>query len=84
MGYVSASNVLPEELIEQIQKYAEGQTIYIPKSRNKRCKWGENTDTKSYIAERNEKLIKKIIKECAVNSNTAHSSFIKVHVPHNS
>lgn len=56
MGYVSASKVLPEELIEQIQRYAEGQTIYIPKSRNKRCKWGENTDTKAYIPERNDKL----------------------------
>lgn len=56
MGYVNALKVLPKELVEQIQKYVEGQVIYIPKPKNKWRKWGENTDTKEYIEQRNTEL----------------------------
>lgn len=56
MGYINALKVLPEELVEQIQRYAEGQILYIPKTRSKWCKWGENTDTKEYTEQRNIKL----------------------------
>lgn len=31
MTYVKATNILPEELISEIQKYIQGETIYIPK-----------------------------------------------------
>lgn len=53
MGYVNAFKILPQELVEQIQEYIEGQTIYIPKQKNKRCRWGEKADTKVYFRERN-------------------------------
>lgn len=53
MGYVHALEVLPEELIEKIQEYVDGQVIYIPKIKSKRFKWGEKTDTKAYFKERN-------------------------------
>lgn len=53
MGYVRALEILPEGLIEKIQEYVDGQVIYIPKVKSKRCKWGEKTDTKAYFKERN-------------------------------
>lgn len=53
MGYVHALEILPGELIEQIQEYVDGQVIYIPKIKSKKCKWGEKTDTKVYFKERN-------------------------------
>jgi len=53
MGYICAAKILPEGLIEEIQEYVNGQIIYIPKIKSKRCKWGENTDTKAYFKERN-------------------------------
>jgi len=53
MGYVHALEILPEGLIEEIQEYVDGQAIYIPKIKSKRCKWGEKTDTKAYFKERN-------------------------------
>lgn len=56
MGYVNALKVLPKELVEQIQRYVDGQIIYIPKPKDKWGKWGENTDTKEYIEQRNTKL----------------------------
>ena len=53
MGYIHALEILPEGLIEKIQGYVDGQVIYIPKIKSKRCKWGEKTDTKAYFKERN-------------------------------
>ena len=53
MGYICAAKILPEGLIEEIQEYVNGQIIYIPKIKSKRCKWGENNDTKAYFKERN-------------------------------
>lgn len=59
MGYQNGKNVLPEELICQIQKYIDGACIYIPRREEKRKKWGENTVTKSQIAERNREIYEK-------------------------
>ncbi|MFT3985615.1 MAG: CD3324 family protein [Lachnospiraceae bacterium] len=53
MSYIHALEILPEELIEEIQKYVDGQVLYIPKIKSKIGKWGEKTDTKAYFKERN-------------------------------
>lgn len=53
MSYVHALEILPEGLIKKIQEYVDGQVIYIPKIKSKKCKWGEKTDTKTYFKERN-------------------------------
>lgn len=38
MKYVKANAVLPESLITEIQKYIQGETIYIPKQETKHYK----------------------------------------------
>lgn len=53
MSYQNATDLLPKEIIEQVQKYADGQTIYIPRKESNKKQWGENTDTKQTIAFRN-------------------------------
>ena len=58
MGYVQALEVLPADLIEQIQEYVDGQVLYIPKMKSKKCKWGEKTDTRTHLKERNFELYK--------------------------
>ncbi len=54
MKYQSVEDVLPESLIEEIQKYAAGTTLYIP-ARKKRA-WGENSGIKSKLKKRNEAI----------------------------
>lgn len=40
MKYKKAQNVLPEEILELIQNYVDGEYLYIPrKSKNKKS-WG--------------------------------------------
>lgn len=56
MGYIRAEKVLPRELIEILQEYLEGQAVYIPRRSGMRREWGEGTQTKSELQERNEKI----------------------------
>ncbi len=57
MSYIHAENVLPKELIEMIQKYVSGTSIYIPCKEKK--VWGSQTKTKSYYNLRNQEICQK-------------------------
>ena len=57
MGYVKAEDVLPENLIQEIQKYVSGQMIYIPRSNEKTLSWGEKNGTREKMAERNQTIV---------------------------
>lgn len=39
MRYLNASDILPDELLREIQKYTQGEAIYIPREQERR-KWG--------------------------------------------
>ncbi len=54
MSYLRAEEILPKELIETIQQYVSGRSIYIP-SKEKQV-WGSCTDTKQILDERNQKI----------------------------
>lgn len=59
MGYIHALEILPVELIEEIQEYVNGQVLYIPKIKSSKCKWGEKTDTKAYFKQRNLEMLRR-------------------------
>lgn len=56
MDYHSSTDLLPKELIEQIQRYVDGKVIYIPKKQVNKKHWGESTDTKRILASRNYQI----------------------------
>ncbi|AUM87895.1 hypothetical protein RSJ21_10190 [Clostridium botulinum] len=51
--------MLPEELLELIQNYIDGEYIYIPRKECNRKTWGENTESKRKISIRNSEIYKK-------------------------
>lgn len=53
MGYKRAENFLPQEIIELIQEYVDGENIYIPRKKNQRKEWGETTQIKQELIYRN-------------------------------
>jgi Mor family transcriptional regulator len=55
MKYKNASQILPDELLKEVQKYAEGQAIYVPRG-NQRKKWGENSGGRTFFLQRNEEI----------------------------
>lgn len=58
MGYKKAEEILPLEIIQIIQQYVDGETIYIPRKDNERQEWGKNTETRRELAKRNEQIFK--------------------------
>jgi Mor family transcriptional regulator len=51
--YKNGKEVLPAALLKELQKYVQGEIIYIPKEDNVRKAWGENNGTRTLIRERN-------------------------------
>ena len=56
MQYENAKDILPASLLEEIQKYAEGKVIYIPK-RSKREGWGEASGYREKLNKRNAAIL---------------------------
>ncbi|KOS67960.1 hypothetical protein AEA09_04910 [Lysinibacillus contaminans] len=53
MKYTNAQKVLPEKLILEIQKYVQGETLYIPKPEKDYQKWGTSSGTRQRLDYRN-------------------------------
>lgn len=53
MKYINASKVLPNELIMEIQKYVQGETLYIPKQEKEYRKWGTSSGSRRLLDRRN-------------------------------
>ena len=56
MGYKNGKDVLPHELLHELQKYIQGELVYIPKEDNVRAGWGENNGARSEIRKRNHEI----------------------------
>jgi len=54
--YKNANSILPDDLVRELQKYAGGEIIYIPKPEGSHKKWGEVSGGRKYVKERNEKI----------------------------
>ncbi|CAG7615047.1 CD3324 family protein [Paenibacillus allorhizosphaerae] len=52
--YKNARDVLPESLIQEIQKYVRGEHLYIPQTERKA--WGEKSGTRDEMERRNKEI----------------------------
>ena len=77
MSYVRAEEILPMDLIELIQKYVDGENIYIPRKENRRKEWGEGTTIRQELETRNLKIFRDFQKGCTV-SDLADKYFLSI------
>lgn len=56
MKHTKIETILPGNLVREIQKYIQGEYIYIPILFDKKKKWGEISGSRTYIQNRNEKI----------------------------
>lgn len=57
MSYVNAENILPKHLVEEIQRYVDGQLLYIPRKSEKSLSWGEKSGAKVKLENRNKEIL---------------------------
>ena len=55
MKYRNAADLFPGHLLEEMQKYASGELVYIPK-KEERNEWGAHTGARAYYSARNEEI----------------------------
>lgn len=77
MAYLKANAILPEKLLSEIQKYVQGETIYIPKPENSHKKWGSKSGTRRLIADRN-KAIKEAFRNDRSIEQLANEYFLSI------
>ena len=61
MKYINAAEILPEQLLRELQTYADGDVLYIPKASTKK-EWGTSSGSRTFYEERN-KEIQRLFKE---------------------
>jgi Mor family transcriptional regulator len=59
VSYKKAADVLPQELVDKIQDYIDGEYIYIPRKEATRKCWGETTNSRSELSVRNLEIYNK-------------------------
>ena len=65
MKYRRAPDVLPEELLREVQKYTEGETLYIPKAKERK-KWGEDSGARTFYRQRNDEIREKYLQKVPI------------------
>ena len=58
MCYRRAKEVLPDEIIELIQEYVQGEYLYIPIKEGKSVTWGTKNNTRNELEKRNHNIYK--------------------------
>lgn len=58
MIYKNGKEILPAELLIELQKYVQGELIYIPKKEPTRAGWGQLNGTRATIRLRNREICK--------------------------
>ncbi len=56
MGYKNAICVLPDDLIMTIQQHIDGEYLYIPRKEENKKGWGELSNSRQLLDERNATL----------------------------
>lgn len=56
MGYLRAEEILPPDIIKLIQRYIDGENIYIPRKENNKKEWGNGTLIRQELKDRNLKI----------------------------
>jgi Mor family transcriptional regulator len=54
--YRNAAEILPENVLALVQRYAAGEQLYIPLPDQQRTPWGARSGTRAALAERNTEI----------------------------
>ena len=82
MKYKNAAEILPPELLQEVQCYIEGELLYIPRSNSKQER-GAVSGSKKFYLERNYQIKElfhngKSVEELAVKFGVSNSTIKKI------
>ena len=57
LRYVNAKDVLPPEILAQVQEYSGGALIYVPKKDEEKIGWGQKNGARIQMHKRNSNIV---------------------------
>jgi len=54
--YENAARILPPHLLTELQRYAAGKQLYVPRPARRRLRWGERSGAREAIDRRNQEI----------------------------
>jgi len=66
MKYKKAQDILPKDVLDLVQKYIDGDYIYIPKKDNNKKSWGEVSGIKTELKTRNFEIYIKYLQGISI------------------
>ncbi|MCL2216943.1 MAG: CD3324 family protein [Defluviitaleaceae bacterium] len=67
LKYVNAKDVLPPEILAQVQKYTCGALIYVPKTDDEKIGWGQLSGARAQVFQRNSNITEAYRSGAAIN-----------------
>lgn len=58
MKYINAAEILPKQLLKELQTYIDGSVLYVPKVSEKK-EWGAMSGARTFYQERNREIQKR-------------------------
>lgn len=68
MSYANARDIFPDEILEMIQNYLDGEYVYIPRKKENKMAWGESTKTKEELQVRNARIYEDYLAGVSIQS----------------
>jgi len=62
MSYANARDIFPNEILKIIQNYVDGEYIYIPRKEENKISWGELSQNKKDLLNRNVRIYEDYLK----------------------
>lgn len=72
MSYKKAHEVLPRHLLAAVQRYVDGEYIYIPRKEENRLAWGAKTKTRESLRLRNRDILARHLAGCSAAELAEH------------
>ena len=66
MKYINANAILPEKLVEDLQKYVQAGYIYVPAKNEQHKSWGELSGYREELRNRNQRIVSEYSKGISV------------------
>lgn len=66
MKYINANTILPDILVEELQKYVQAGYIYIPAKNEQHKFWGELSGYRKKLEKRNKDIISEYYKGVSI------------------
>lgn len=66
MKYINAAEILPDQLLKELQRYIDGEVLYIPKASDKKG-WGAANGSRLFYQKRNEEMKRLYKAGCSID-----------------